>query len=378
MTATEKPRVLCVDDEQEVLESFQQNLRKHFAVTTAQSGAEAIDILRKEPSFSVIVSDMRMPGMDGAMFLARARQINHETTRILLTGYTDMDAAMSAINEGFIFRFLTKPCPADVLVNAIRHGVIQHNLMRKAAGEAISTPPPETHQKAQMEQLATLRTLARGVGHELNNITTVFESLLPHIHKRAEANLAPDPEYLSELSHVCKHLRAHGKHLLSLGTPRVSAPNESASILQTVGQTLRMLRLAGKTKEVSIQSTPVDPSLSLAVDETHLEQVLINLILNAMDALHGRSDGRIQIQITPQSSERVSVIVQDNGNGIPEDQLAKVFNPGFTTKKDGADAGLGLSIVKELIESYQGELSVSSQPGVGTAFTFDLPLASAN
>lgn len=122
-------KILCVDDEPQVLSGIELTLRRHYVVLTATSGSAALDLLVAEPSVAVIVSDMRMPGMDGAAFLARARHMAPDAARILLTGHADLDAAMQAVNQGQIFRFLTKPCPAPALLIAVGAGAQQHRLV---------------------------------------------------------------------------------------------------------------------------------------------------------------------------------------------------------------------------------------------------------
>lgn len=121
-----KEKILCVDDEVSALEGYQRILHRQFETTTASSGAQGLAMLERRGPFAVIVSDMRMPGMDGAEFLALAREKAPETVRMLLTGYSDMKAAMDAVNKGRIFQFLSKPCERDVLVAAIGAGVEQY------------------------------------------------------------------------------------------------------------------------------------------------------------------------------------------------------------------------------------------------------------
>jgi len=124
-----RPRVLCVDDEPLVLEAMQDNLRRTFDLTTAAGGAEGLAKIQDGPPFAVVVSDMRMPGMDGATFLSFVRQVSPDTVRMLLTGQSDMDTAVLAVNEGQIFRFLTKPCARADLLQAVRAAVEQHELI---------------------------------------------------------------------------------------------------------------------------------------------------------------------------------------------------------------------------------------------------------
>lgn len=113
MSSETRSRVLLVDDEEDVTRSLKRLLRKAFDVTTAASGEEALAQIEANDPFSVIVSDMRMPGMNGAEFLGRARVASRDSVRILLTGQADLEAAIQAVNDGGIFRFLTKPCGAE-------------------------------------------------------------------------------------------------------------------------------------------------------------------------------------------------------------------------------------------------------------------------
>ncbi len=125
---SDKPRILCVDDEPNILEALSLSLRRRYDVVLAAGGPAALDILTRDNSIVVIVSDMRMPQMDGATFLAKARELAPDATRMLLTGHTDLDPAVKAINEGQIFRFLTKPCPPPQLLSAIDAAAEQSRL----------------------------------------------------------------------------------------------------------------------------------------------------------------------------------------------------------------------------------------------------------
>jgi response regulator RpfG family c-di-GMP phosphodiesterase len=129
MDPKQLPLILCVDDEPRILEGLVLQLRRDYQVYTASSGQVALQTLKDLGGVMVVVSDMRMPGMDGATLLKQVKQRYPETTRILLTGETGREAAVQAINEGQIFRFLTKPCSPDQLRTAIDAGVIQHRLM---------------------------------------------------------------------------------------------------------------------------------------------------------------------------------------------------------------------------------------------------------
>jgi serine phosphatase RsbU (regulator of sigma subunit) len=119
-------RVLFVDDDPKVLAAFQRQLRKKVAIETVESGAEGLEMLRRNGPFSLVVTDYCMPSMNGIEFLGQARKIAPETVRIMLTGSADLGAAIQAVNQGNIFRFLTKPCSPDNLLEAVQAGLNEY------------------------------------------------------------------------------------------------------------------------------------------------------------------------------------------------------------------------------------------------------------
>ncbi|MGE0552838.1 MAG: response regulator [Gemmatimonadales bacterium] len=124
-----RARVLCVDDEASILKGLELYLRRGFEVLTATSGQAALDLLEQHADVVAVLSDMRMPGMDGAALLREVRERYPDVVRVMLTGNADVSAAVSAVNEGQVFRFLTKPCPTPELVRVMEAAVEQHRLV---------------------------------------------------------------------------------------------------------------------------------------------------------------------------------------------------------------------------------------------------------
>lgn len=122
-------KILFVDDEPNVLQSIQRQLRKRFDLVIADSGAEALRVLNEEGPFAVIVSDMRMPGMNGVELLSKVKDLYPETVRLMLTGNADQETAMEAVNNGQIFRFLTKPCPQATFITSLALALRQYRLI---------------------------------------------------------------------------------------------------------------------------------------------------------------------------------------------------------------------------------------------------------
>jgi len=174
-------KVLFVDDELSALEGFQRMLHKNFDIDVAPGGDAGLLAIKTSGPYSVVVSDMRMPGMNGAEFLAAVRIHSPDTTRILLTGYADVDSAMAAVNQGHIFRFLKKPCEKDSLVQSINDACAQYDLI--------------VGQRDMLEN-----------------------TLLGSIRMMADALSAADPEAFSRSMRVARYMR-HLAHKFAVNQP---------------------------------------------------------------------------------------------------------------------------------------------------------------
>lgn len=122
-------RILCVDDDPNILLGYQRALRKHFTIEVALDGEEALEAVRTQGPYAVVVADMRMPGMNGVELLTQVRQIAPSTVRMMLTGNADQQTALDAVNQGQIFRFMTKPCPPENFAVALTAALEQYRLV---------------------------------------------------------------------------------------------------------------------------------------------------------------------------------------------------------------------------------------------------------
>lgn len=169
-------KLLCVDDEPRVVHALERHLRERYEVLTATSGAEALDVLAQHQDLAIVISDMRMPEMDGATFLQHVHNVRPNAVRILLTGHTDIQSAIKAINQGQVFRFLTKPCPPDELFAVMSEAQRQYELIMaekhllqdtlvgciKALADVMSLANPEV-----MGRAVRLKRRVSAIGKEL-------------------------------------------------------------------------------------------------------------------------------------------------------------------------------------------------------------------
>jgi signal transduction histidine kinase len=224
------------------------------------------------------------------------------------------------------------------------------------------------------ERRATLGTLAGGVGHELRNIAQIQIAAVDELAAALGANedvteLARS--VLPDLERVGEHITAHGQRLMQLARPgpdRVDA----IDLNEVARDVLAMLRGAGKLKRVEVVTQLSAEPLTVTVNRTRIEQILVNLLVNAIDATAANA-GTITIDTHPSSDgKRVICEVRDTGAGIPAEHVDKIFQPFFTTKTDDRGTGLGLPVARGIVEAYGGTLTAHSTPE-GTTFSFDLP-----
>lgn len=221
MNAILRPHLLCVDDEKQILEGLTLTLRRRYEVAVATSGAQGLEILEQDPSIAVVMSDMRMPGMDGATFLSLARKARPQAVRLLLTGHAELEAAISAVNEGQIFRFLSKPCPAPALMAAVDAAAEQHRLI--TAEKVLLEQTLQGCIKTLTDMLAIANPIAFGRANRIKQCVTDLAAQL-NLAERWQVELAA---MFSQLGCITLPLETveklyHGAHLTDVEAAMVA------------------------------------------------------------------------------------------------------------------------------------------------------------
>jgi response regulator RpfG family c-di-GMP phosphodiesterase len=249
--AADAPPILLVDDEVAILDGLRRQLRRDFTVHTANSGAEALELLKTEP-IAVVMSDMRMPQMNGATLLSQIRALYPDVVRMLLTGQADTQAAITAVNEGQIYRFLTKPCPPEVLTKEIASAV-ELNRLASAEKELLATTLRRTVE-ALTATLSLAQPAAFGRAARVSRLVTEL----------AEALNIEDPwalEVTAMLAHLgAVTLPANVQEKLNSGRPLTDEEKEMATRVPEVSHSLvaAIPRLEGVAEAIGHQRLRYD------------------------------------------------------------------------------------------------------------------------
>ena len=377
-----KPLVLVVDDEVEVLRSVHALLRIDYEVVTRQSGAEALAFLDANPDVAAILSDQRMPAMTGVEVLRRASVVRPETSRLLFTAFTDLDAVVGAINKGHVFRYIAKPWAPEELQLAIRQAVERRNLIVEK-NQLMAELQAANARLTEADRLKT--AFLQVASHELNTPVTVVLGLAD-LWKMAQGPTASPTEHawIERINAAAGRLaRTVGRMFKLIENDDFShalnlEPVHLETLIQAALDTLAPY-VDARGQNVAIE---IPPDLKpIAGDPAKLLDVLINLVANAIKFSPDRTTIRIAVRDAPDS---VRVEVQDQGAGIPLDEQRHLFDPFFTGfdtlhhssgdyQFDKRGIGLGLCLVKTFVALHGGRVEVTSAPGQGSTFAFVLP-----
>jgi signal transduction histidine kinase len=381
----ERPTLLIVDDEPDVLDSLRNLLRLDYRVVTRPTGAEALEFLRSAECVHVILTDQKMPEMTGVEVLRRAMAIRPETTRLLFTAYTDIKTVIDAINQGHVFRYLGKPCDPDELAAVVRQAVEHHDLIVEK--NRLLAELKETNAKL-LETNRLKGAFIEVASHELNTPVTVVLGMLElwKMSQPASAS-ATERQWVDRIGAAAGRLARTVERMLKLIKNRDFSQSLerdsvelSALIARAVDEINPYLELRRQTVAVSVEASlgPIE------VDASKISDVVTNLLVNAIKFT--RDGGTIHVEARELESARdwVKVSVTDQGLGVSSADQPHLFEPfftGFDTLRHSSGdyqfgkrgIGLGLWLVKTFVELHSGRVEVSTTPGAGSTFAFVLP-----
>lgn len=364
-----KPTILCIDDEIDNLEALERLLRSRFNVLKANSALHAISILEHHSEIAVIITDQKMPQMTGVEFLAKAQATHPDSIRILLTGYTDIASIIDAVNNGQIYRYITKPWDPNDLVNTVATAAERHFMALELRDKNL----------ALSRALSELQTLDQAktqfmllINHELKTPLTAILSFL---------ELLMETKLDDEQTLCAKRIQKSSERLKTL-------VDDVMLVIQSETKTLRLktqvidcqnlnLSLSEEVQKILLQKNQkLDlqfENLKLIADPGYLLQVLQRLIHNA--AKFGDSESTIRLSAKSFSPHRVRFSVYNQGKKIPESVVDKIMKPFFIDEavmNHSVGLGLGLTICQAILKTHSSQINIENKD-LGVEVSFELP-----
>lgn len=377
---TELPQVLVIDDEMGPRESLRMLLKPNYQVHTADNVEAGLRILREKKPDAVI-SDIRMPGTSGIEGLRKIREIDPHVAVIMLTGFGALETAKEALRLG-ANDYISKPFDAREMREVIGRNVERTRIHRtgvNAASEIKELNNRLLKELAQKERLASLGQASAEFVHDLGNPLTIVWGYVQLLAKKLEQsekeNGATTNQTSKELNIIEQNVRLCRELLTmwqSYGSVEAS-PHKPISVTQIVREVVKGVSPMAVQNAVQLDCNLADDPCTLLGDSVQITRAIQNVLINALQASAEKKGSSVTV-----SSERkefyVDVRIQDTGSGITPAQMAKIFDPYFTTKQGKSGTGLGLYITKKVVEDHNGSIKVDSTPQVGSTFTIRLPL----
>lgn len=357
----EKIKILYVDDELNNLVGFKASFRLDYNVLIANDTTEAVEILTANPDIRIVFCDQRMPDKTGVEFFEEIRSWFPHPIRVLLTGYTDIEAVINAINRGNVFRYVKKPWNDADVVSAIEEA------NKFYLANSMIAIKNEELQKAYNE----LDKFAYSVSHDIRGpLSGIMGAIkvVRHLDDMKEVK-----EMLALMENSVKKLDTfilsmHDYYTVQRGELRIVEidVNEVVKNLRDMHQAHLSANEVHFTAEVNLKEP-------LWTDEVTLTLVLNNLLSNAIKyQKETNEDKQIELNITVEKG-LATIYVKDNGIGIPENYISEIFNLFFRASTQNAGSGFGLYNVKDALLKLNGGIEVSSVLGEGAVFKVTIP-----
>lgn len=375
------PRILVVDDEPRAVELLVRTLRRQADVEAALSGDEAWTIFQGG-GFSLVISDQRMPGMTGIELLGRVADEDESTGRILLTGFSDLEATVEAINRGRVHAYLHKPCAPPELIATTRGVLDRVVLSRENAalladlrerneqlGEAQSELESAHTRVVASERLAAIGKAIAMIVHDLRSPLTILMGIGSQLDELAMGNEQLG-ELRDDLSAEVTRVQRMCEGLLDVtrasdGSGRKTLESLDEVVAAAIAPLVEAASLQGIEVKIELAS-----GIELALDEPSIQRALRNLLTNSLEAM---VDGGALVLSTAVEEATAVIRVSDNGTGIPSEIADRLFEPFVTSGKHGG-TGLGLAIVQKVVHDHDGTIAVDKPVGGGTTFVLRLPI----
>lgn len=341
--------VLIVDDEIVQIESIGRGLRSRgYNVAFALNGKDALEKLCDENRpIDMVITDYAMPGMNGLHLLKKIREKDRSMPFVMMTAFADKTVVIDAMRNR-CDSFIEKPFTLDQLIQEIERAKV-HILQNTRTEELSEIIPKHIHQIN--NPLMAIVGSAELAIHPASDQKTI---------ERCINRIIGSAEKISEINE---------SFIKMGGEPEPAKEMIDPALL--IDECLDMFKDLLTLTGITVKVDPANP-VKIKADRYGLEQVLKNLILNAIDAMDGCDEKRLELQTEQDPKENtVRIRVKDSGCGMPEHVLEKLFTPYFTSKRNGN--GLGLAVVKSIVDKHHGSVSVQSRENNGTSFTITLP-----
>jgi len=376
-----KYAILYVDDEEKSLRNFSRAFGESFRILTATNAQDGLALVQKhKDEIGVLMTDQRMPGEKGVWLLERTRQLQPRIIRILVTAFTDMEAAVSAVNTGSIYKFIMKPWDPPQLDTNLRRA-LEFFIVQHERDQLLKEKLSVIHNMMIADRIVSLGLLAQGLSHHIRNplqAVKTFLDLAPMKleEEKMQADGLRDPEfwkayYLNAQTQIDKITNLL-KDLWSAPEKPDAAGGGLVHVREVVGQEIAHLQSSFDAKKITVMNEiPADlPQIGADAPNFHR---LFDLLVSLPTGSNVTFSARYVTETTTDQPE-VEILLRDNGPGLPKEALRLLFDP-FVVRMDiPSEYGINLMACFFIVHHHGGRIEAHSEVGKGTTFVIRMPV----
>ncbi|HEY6167073.1 MAG TPA: hybrid sensor histidine kinase/response regulator [Verrucomicrobiae bacterium] len=376
--------ILYVDDEEKSLKNFTRAFNDQFRIFTAPNAHEGLKLLEAhKDELGLLMTDQRMPGEKGVWLLERARQLRPRMIRILATAYSDMDAAIAAVNTGAIYKYVTKPWDPPQLEQTLKRG-LEFFLVQGERDQLLREKLSVLHNMMIADRIVSLGLLAAGLSHHIRNALVAVKTFLDLAPAKMEEEKMdveglrnPDfwKEYYTNVQFQIERINNLLKDLwVASESPSAQFPDK-VNLRDVVGSTTASLKSGLAAKKIEIENQIPDSLPQLSVDLPKFTRLFELLLKDEIASLPAGCRVTFKAELVNHSAKpEIQVVVSDNGPGMPQEALRVIFDPFVVRSDTPAEYGIHLMACFFIVYHHGGRIEAKSEKGQGTTFTLHLPL----
>jgi two-component system probable response regulator PhcQ len=378
--------IVYVDDEEKSLTSFTRAFDGQFRILTATNAQDGLKLVEKHADeIGVVMTDQRMPGEKGVWLLEKTRQLRPRTIRLLATAYTDLDAAIAAVNSGAIYKYVTKPWDPVELETTLKRG-LEFFLIQRERDHLLREKLSVLHNMMIRDRIVGLGILAAGMGHHIRNALVAvktFIDLTPDMLREEDVDFDQmrNPDFWKDYYHlVQRHLDKITLMLKDLWTATETPKfefNDKVNFRDIVTDVLQRLGGSLAQKNIRVDNQIPEALPEVAVDKPKIDRLFELLLKDEIAVLPPGS--RVVISARPSTpigdqAPSVDVELRDNGPGLPQEALRSIFDPFMLRNDAPMEYGVNLMASYLLVHHHGGRIEARSNGSTGTTFSIRLPI----
>ncbi|MSU57960.1 MAG: hybrid sensor histidine kinase/response regulator [Pedosphaera sp.] len=376
--------VLYVDDEEKSLKNFTRAFSEEFRILTAPNAQEGLKLLEAhKDEIGLLMTDQRMPGEKGVWLLERARQLNPHIIRILATAYSDMDAAIAAVNTGAIYKYVTKPWDPPQLEQTLKRG-LEFFLVQRERDELLREKMSVLHNMMIADRIVSLGLLAAGLSHHIRNALVAVKTFLDLApakmqEEKTELQGLRNPDFWKEYhQNVQWQIERINNLLKDLWTASESPSFHFADTVvlrDVVNTAVAALNPSLTEKKIAVLNQIPDSLPPLNVDHPKFSRLFELLLKDEIASLPAGCSVTIKAELLNSTAKpEIQVEVSDNGPGLTQEALGVIFDPFVVRSDTPSEYGIHLMACFFIVYHHGGKIEARSEKGRGTTFTLRLPL----